>query len=58
MPTSENVMNAYLQEMSAQRGLLADRAVNLAGQLAEALARIAELEAQNELLRGAPRVVK
>lgn len=36
-------MNALLEELQVQRAFLGDRATNLAGELAQAMAKIAEL---------------
>lgn len=49
---TEKRLNAYLQELAAQRGLLGDRALDLAAMLAEARERIAELEKEAAELKG------
>ena len=41
---TEAEFNAIIQELAIQRNALGDRALNLAGQLAVAQAKIAELE--------------
>ena len=55
----EKLLNSIIQELAAQRSLLGDRALNLAGELAEARERITELEKENtDLKREHPRAVK
>lgn len=44
--------SAYLQEIVLQREMMGERAINLAGQLAEAKEKIAQLEAELAVARG------